>query len=244
MEINKHLINSFINNADKKSLVLGIKEVIKFISVNEPYNFEKLINNFINIISTGKIITEADKYEPMSLDEAIEHCKEKSCGNNACALEHKQLGKWLTELKKLKEKNLAWSEEDERMIASIIGHLERQKNYQLNATNLEQCQDWLKSIKDRVQPKQEWSKEDEKIISEAEDWLDTLCDYLRDGSSAYIPDVRVVISKLKSLKDRYNWKPSKGQIEALEYHINHNLIDKGGVFGSKVVELLNQLKEL
>jgi len=27
----------------------------------------------------------------MSLDEAIEHCKEKSCGNNACALEHKQL---------------------------------------------------------------------------------------------------------------------------------------------------------
>ena len=43
------------------------------------------------------------KYATMSLDEAIEHCKEKSCGNHACALEHKQLEKWLTELKELKE---------------------------------------------------------------------------------------------------------------------------------------------
>lgn len=36
----------------------------------------------------------------MSLDEAIEHCKEKSHCNNACALEHKQLEKWLTEFEK------------------------------------------------------------------------------------------------------------------------------------------------
>jgi len=46
----------------------------------------------------------ADKVDVlMSLDEAIEHCKEKSCGNSACALEHEQLEKWLTELKELKE---------------------------------------------------------------------------------------------------------------------------------------------
>ena len=47
-----------------------------------------------------------------------------------------------------------------------------------------------------------WSEEDENTISEAEVWLDTLCDYLKDSSSAYIPNVRVVISNLKSLKDR------------------------------------------
>ena len=46
------------------------------------------------------------KSATMSLDEAIEHCKEKSCGNNACALEHKQLEKWLTELKELKEQEV------------------------------------------------------------------------------------------------------------------------------------------
>lgn len=35
----------------------------------------------------------------MTLDEAIQHCKEKSCGNSLCAKEHKQLALWLIELK-------------------------------------------------------------------------------------------------------------------------------------------------
>lgn len=41
----------------------------------------------------------------MTLDEAIEHCKEKSCGNNECALDHKQLAEWLKELKGLRANN-------------------------------------------------------------------------------------------------------------------------------------------
>jgi len=36
----------------------------------------------------------------MTLDEAIEHCKEKSCSNTECAREHKQLAVWLKEYKK------------------------------------------------------------------------------------------------------------------------------------------------
>ena len=35
----------------------------------------------------------------MTLDEAIEHCKGKSCDNTLCSKEHKQLAEWLTELK-------------------------------------------------------------------------------------------------------------------------------------------------
>lgn len=35
----------------------------------------------------------------MTLDKAIEHCKEKSCDDTACGKEHKQLAEWLTELK-------------------------------------------------------------------------------------------------------------------------------------------------
>jgi hypothetical protein len=35
----------------------------------------------------------------MTLDEAIEHCKEKSCNDTICGKEHKQLAEWLTELK-------------------------------------------------------------------------------------------------------------------------------------------------
>lgn len=35
----------------------------------------------------------------MTLDEAIEHCREKSQGCSECAIEHYQLMKWLIELK-------------------------------------------------------------------------------------------------------------------------------------------------
>ena len=34
----------------------------------------------------------------LTLEEAIMHCQEKSCGNSECALEHKQLAEWLREL--------------------------------------------------------------------------------------------------------------------------------------------------
>lgn len=35
----------------------------------------------------------------MTLDEAIEYCKEKSCNDTLCGKEHKQLAEWLIELK-------------------------------------------------------------------------------------------------------------------------------------------------
>ena len=41
----------------------------------------------------------------MTLDEAIQHCKEKSCDNTGCAKDHQQLGEWLTELKHYREKS-------------------------------------------------------------------------------------------------------------------------------------------
>ena len=41
----------------------------------------------------------------MKLDEAIEHCKEKSKGNCECAKEHEQLSQWLIDYKELKERD-------------------------------------------------------------------------------------------------------------------------------------------
>ena len=40
----------------------------------------------------------------MTLEEAIEHCEEKSVGCDNCANEHRQLSEWLKELKIYKEK--------------------------------------------------------------------------------------------------------------------------------------------
>jgi hypothetical protein len=42
----------------------------------------------------------------MSLDEAIEHCVDKSTANEGeCSLEHQQLAEWLKELKIYREKD-------------------------------------------------------------------------------------------------------------------------------------------
>ena len=42
----------------------------------------------------------------MTLDEAIKHCEEKGCSNTECAAEHRQLAKWLKELKKTRNETL------------------------------------------------------------------------------------------------------------------------------------------
>jgi len=42
-----------------------------------------------------------------------------------------------------------WSEEDSRMIETIIDHLERHKHYLMNTLNIESCQEWLKSLRNR-----------------------------------------------------------------------------------------------
>ena len=46
----------------------------------------------------------------MTLDEAIKHCKEKSCGDSDCAKEHKQLSEWLKELQYYRE---IWKDKNE-----------------------------------------------------------------------------------------------------------------------------------
>lgn len=55
----------------------------------------------------------------MTLEEAIRHCEEKSCGNSECAAEHRQLAEWLTELKQLKA-SVSEELEEASLRASII----------------------------------------------------------------------------------------------------------------------------
>lgn len=44
----------------------------------------------------------------MTLDEAIQHCQEKSCNNDECSMEHRQLAEWLTELKQYRENSFTY----------------------------------------------------------------------------------------------------------------------------------------
>lgn len=49
----------------------------------------------------------------MTLDEAIQHCQEKSCNNDECSREHHQLGEWLLELKHYREKSIVQHADDD-----------------------------------------------------------------------------------------------------------------------------------
>lgn len=64
----------------------------------------------------------------MTLDEAIEHCKQKvdelSVCNKDCSLEHKQLFIWLSELKAIKEN----SYEDSMFVINKFTHNTNMKN--------------------------------------------------------------------------------------------------------------------
>lgn len=103
----------------------------------------------------------------------------------------------------LVEQKPAWSEKDEKMLASFLHKLEvctllTNKEYQWANKK-------LKSLKEMVQPKQEWSEEDEKRYTLA-------CVFIRN-----IDEVKAdLIAWFKSLKERCTWKPSDEQMEALD----------------------------
>lgn len=61
----------------------------------------------------------------MTLEEAIEHCKEKACGNTQCSLEHRQLAEWLQELQQYRKYNTEYVRKDaftEKACEWLINH--------------------------------------------------------------------------------------------------------------------------
>lgn len=118
---------------------------------------------------------------------------------------------WIDWLEKQVQKSdnnclLSWSEEDERFLNVARNILNSSKIYTKSPDKYEDTINWLNSLKDRVQPKQEWSEEDNI-------WLNNLICHFETGLS--IEHERVA-SWLKSLKERYAWKPSEEQLDALE----------------------------
>jgi hypothetical protein len=111
----------------------------------------------------------------------------------------------------------------------------------------EQYQEINAWLEKQCEQKPAWSEEDENVISESEVWLDTLCDYLKDSSSAYIPNVRDIISKLKSFKDRVLPQPKQEWSEEDErmYRGLHNLIYSTSYCDSRkeFSDFLNSLKD-
>ena len=125
----------------------------------------------------------------MTLNEAIKHCEEIACKHNACALEHKQLEKWLIELKELKEKK-PWGEEDEQMYNTIANSLNRDQVERVWNTTVDEVIDWLKSLR----PQSTWKPSDEQIKA-----LKEACDkhWEPDG----LDPLYILWEQLKKLKE-------------------------------------------
>ena len=142
---------------------------------------------------------------------------------------------WLYSLKNRVQPKQEWSEEDEKRLKSCLNIL--QAKGMMGVTDTINTK-WLKSLKDRVQPKQEWSEED--IFK-----VQRICKYLDEAKKYYadITEVRECIDWLKSLKDRYTWKPTEEQMKAL-----HDLNLTGGISyagqGQELINLYNDLNKL
>lgn len=143
---------------------------------------------------------------------------------------------WLKFFKdRVKLQPVEWSEEDEAKLKSILFHIEDVENKDVI--------DWFKFLKYRVlpQPKQEWSEEDEYTLYET---IQHLKELIRIDIAKYCGcDVQFYqrdIDWLKSLKDRYTWKPSEKQKEALLWCVVH----LGGADKQTLGELLEELNKL
>lgn len=141
----------------------------------------------------------------------------------------------LTWLEKQGEQKLvfAWSEDDKKYLRRAI-----------NATRngYPETNNWLKSLKDRVQlqPKQEWSEEDERMCQYVVDDLKFVKELVNDTNYAVsVGRVEEEINWLKSLKDRYTWKPSDEQMEALD-----DVISSRDIKYDVLSELWKNLKKL
>jgi len=146
------------------------------------------------------------------------------------------------QLEKQGEQKPTWSEEDEKTLSGLIislariGASTRTDSTSVNYTFAKEI-DWLKSIKDRVRPQQDWGEDDKSMLDEI--IRDLVMLKHRDTGDAGKAAYQKEIDWLKTLKDRYTWKPSEGQMENLSRAFN------GGVYrASLLMELYQDLKKL
>ena len=129
-----------------------------------------------------------------------------------------------------------WSEDDERIYRGLH-NLIYSTPY---CDSRKELSDWFKSLKERVQlqPKQEWSEEDEKMLNHVIIDIESLKEYVY---CKHLCDEE--ITWLKSLKDRYTWKPSIAQLNALSIVSKGNAPDDIEAIVSLYQDLLKLREE-
>lgn len=166
--------------------------------------------------------------------------------NNDLTGEYAELDNWLESLPE--RFNLQpkpdWSEEDEKMIDTIVSVLGQYIDYKaVSGTGSGYAKpryskeiDWLKSL--RPQPKAELTLLDENIIKAAIAFVEQNDHFNYWGGI----DKRTVLKALRSL--RPFWKPSEEQMNALNFAITYFIHDTSYKNPTELRELYEQLKKL
>lgn len=128
--------------------------------------------------------------------------------------------------------------EDERIRKGLIKAFGSIGKKEWGGVNVKDVIAWLEK---QGEQKLAWSEEDEVM-------LDEIIDFFENGTVKLQHDLSLYASWLKSLKDRYAWRASWEQLDALLYvcrNLNPPLADKLGWDSLKTLELLYQdLKKL
>jgi hypothetical protein len=137
--------------------------------------------------------------------------------------------------KQSEQKPAEWSEEDEKIRQTIINEFEQCSEWCCsNGLTKEDCINWLKK-----QEYFKWDDEDNENMNSLCVLLDQMVSINAIGNEHSIE----YKNWLKSLKERYTWKPSDMQMKAL-----HDLNITGGISyigkGQELINLYNDLKKL
>lgn len=126
------------------------------------------------------------------------------------------------------QKSTEWHREDEQNLNVCLGYIPD-----------EFLRRWLKDVVHEKYDKPTWSEEDEKRI---ESVIEHLENSISDTPSSLRPYVRKDIDWLKSLKERYTWKPSESDILLLERIANGKSNPQD--FQASLGGLIGQLRKL
>ena len=116
-----------------------------------------------------------------------------------------------------------WCEDDEKMIRGLIAICDEWATshsfYPIENCDMEKLKNWLNFLKERVQPKQDWSEEDEGNLKNVLWAIQKVRDTTEDVHELDI--MQYAEDWLRSLKERYGWRPSEEQMDALYTYIYH-----------------------
>lgn len=190
------------------------------------------------------------KYVLESLFPELKESEEDEQNLNACLgyIPDEFLRRWLTDVIHTKDKKADWSKEDDNHLHSIYHYLRILKDESDNDSvkkNIEEHINWLSKLYQIFlvsQQKQEWGEEDEAKLKSA---YVLIRNTRLNGNEGVVDST---IDWLKLFKQRYTWKPSIEQMEALwcaaERYLESDDPNVVELRGKVLESLYNDLKKL